>query len=78
MPIESFLLFYGAMIVCELLVPAIAERAAQTTWHMHHIIERYGLLTIIVLGESFVALTRAVEATIDIEAVDNGHHERKC
>ncbi len=69
-PIESFLLFYGAMIVCELLVPAIAERAAQTTWHMHHIIERYGLLTIIVLGESFVALTRAVEATIDIEAVD--------
>ena len=30
----------------------------------------HGLLTIIVLGESLLALTRAVEATIDIKAVD--------
>lgn len=30
-------------------VPPIAERAGTTTWHPHHIGERYGLFTIILL-----------------------------
>ncbi|PWV98770.1 low temperature requirement protein LtrA [Hoeflea marina] len=49
---------YGAFVLgaaLELAVPAIAERKAATTWHRHHIIERYGLLTIIVLGETLLA-----------------------
>lgn len=71
-PQEWFLWFYGFMIICELLVPAYAENAVETSWHKHHIIERYGLLTIIVLGESLLALTRAVEATIDIQALEPG------
>ena len=49
---------YGLFIVgvvLELAVPAIAERKASTPWHRHHIMERYGLLTIIVLGETLLA-----------------------
>lgn len=41
----------------ELLVPAFAEKAGATPWHRHHIIERYGLLKIIVLGEALLALS---------------------
>ena len=44
------------------MVPAWAERAAPTTWHPHHIAERYGLFTLIVLGESILVATFAVES----------------
>ena len=36
-------------------MPVWAERAGPTTWHPHHIAERYGLFTLIVLGESILA-----------------------
>ncbi|AXI47908.1 low temperature requirement protein A [Sulfitobacter sp. SK012] len=45
----------------ELAVPAIAERQRTTTWHRHHMIERYGLLNIIVLGETFIAITAMIQ-----------------
>jgi low temperature requirement protein LtrA len=48
----------------ELLVPVWAERAAHTTWHPHHIAERYGLLTLIVFGESILSATAAVQAAL--------------
>jgi low temperature requirement protein LtrA len=48
----------------ELMVPVWAERARQTTWHPHHIAERYGLFTIIVLGESILSATVAIQAVI--------------
>lgn len=48
------------LIACELFVPAYAERASDASWHRHHIIERYGLLTIIVLGESLLAISVAI------------------
>jgi len=51
-------------VALELAVPAWAERAAMTPWHPHHIAERYGLFTIIVLGESILAATIAVQAAI--------------
>ena len=51
--------------VIELAVPAIAERANTTPWHRHHIVERYGLLTIIVLGEVLLAATLALEKAWD-------------
>jgi hypothetical protein len=54
--ILKFLLFAAL----ELAVPVWAERAGPTTWHPHHIAERYGLLTLIVLGESILAATTAV------------------
>ncbi|MFD3421314.1 low temperature requirement protein A [Streptomyces decoyicus] len=49
----------------ELAVPTLAERERQTTWHPHHISERYGLFTIIVLGETIAAATLAVQAALD-------------
>ena len=42
----------------ELAVPIWAERAGDDLWHPGHIAERYGLFTIIVLGESVLAATR--------------------
>lgn len=53
------------LAVAELVVPAWAERAQRTTWHPHHISERYGLFTIIVLGESVAAATVAVQSAVD-------------
>ncbi|MFD8328781.1 low temperature requirement protein A [Streptomyces lydicus] len=49
----------------ELAVPALAERSYQTTWHPHHIAERYGLFTLIVLGETIAAATVAVQSALD-------------
>ncbi|MCZ1016346.1 low temperature requirement protein A [Streptomyces noursei] len=49
----------------ELSVPAIAELRRRTSWHPHHIAERYGLFTIIVLGETVSAATVAVQSALD-------------
>ncbi|THC47857.1 low temperature requirement protein A [Streptomyces sp. A1499] len=54
-----------AMAVAEMCVPVIAERAYRTAWHPHHISERYGLFTIIVLGETIAAATVAVKTGIE-------------
>jgi low temperature requirement protein LtrA len=59
-------LFLG-MAVLELAVPPWAERAYRTTWHPRHIAERFGLFTIIVLGESIAAATVAVKTALDEE-----------
>jgi low temperature requirement protein LtrA len=52
------------LAACELAVPVWAERAAPTTWHPQHIAERYGLLTLIVLGESILAATVAIQSAL--------------
>ncbi|MFJ4621490.1 low temperature requirement protein A [Streptomyces sp. NPDC088812] len=54
-----------AMAVLEMCVPLYAEKNHQTAWHPHHIAERYGLFTIIVLGETIAAATVAVKSGID-------------
>ncbi|MFG2651001.1 low temperature requirement protein A [Streptomyces sp. NPDC048436] len=54
-----------AMAIVEMCVPVYAERAYTTAWHPHHISERYGLFTIIVLGETIAAATIAVKSGID-------------
>jgi len=53
---------FVAGVVVELLIPLWAERRNMTPWHPHHIAERYGLFTIIVLGESVLASTAAILA----------------
>ncbi len=55
-----FYLLFVVGVLLELAVPAIAERKGTTTWHRHHIVERYGLLNIIVLGETLLAATMAL------------------
>lgn len=74
-PITGNLLvvLYAAGALFELAVPAYAESSYTTPWHRHHLIERYGLLNIIVLGETLlaasVAIQRAASINIDKELV---------
>lgn len=53
------------MAVVEMCVPAYAEKDFTSSWHPHHIAERYGLFTIIVLGETIAAATVAVKSAVD-------------
>jgi low temperature requirement protein LtrA len=53
---------FGAVL--ELLVPVWAESTAPTPWHPGHIAERYGLFTIIVLGESVLAASLAIQSVM--------------
>ncbi|NEQ55416.1 MAG: low temperature requirement protein A [Leptolyngbya sp. SIO3F4] len=61
--IASIVLF-AIGVVGELFIPWYAEQATSTPWHRHHIIERFGLLTIIVLGEVMLGSTLALEEGI--------------
>jgi low temperature requirement protein LtrA len=64
-PDELFLPSLLVLIAAELLVPIWAERANPTTWHPHHIAERYGLFTIIVLGETVLSASLAFQSAFD-------------
>ncbi len=60
---------YVVLIAAELAVPIVAERRGATPWHPHHITERYGAFTLIVLGESLLASANAI-----IDALHAGEH----
>jgi low temperature requirement protein LtrA len=49
-----------------------AERATPTTWHAGHIAERYGLFTLIALGESVLAASLAMQSALDTHGRDLG------
>lgn len=59
--------FFAAMVVpflIELAGPVLAERKSGTPWHPHHIAERYGLFTIIALGEGIIGTIASVSAGV--------------
>ncbi|MER7173158.1 low temperature requirement protein A [Streptomyces mesophilus] len=56
---------FVALMLAELAVPVVAERDWATHWHPHHIAERYGLFTLIVLGETIAGATVAVQHAVD-------------
>jgi low temperature requirement protein LtrA len=56
---------WAVLMLAEFSVPLWAMRAGQTPWHPHHIAERYGLFTIIVLGECVLGATQAVAGVIN-------------
>ncbi len=58
-----------AAAALELLVPIWAERPGMTSWHPHHIAERYGLFTIILLGESVSASAIGVQSGLEAHGV---------
>ncbi|WP_130802312.1 low temperature requirement protein A [Acinetobacter ihumii] len=60
-PINFTFELFILLMILELAVPIFAEWGNPTTWHPHHIAERYSLLTIIVLGESVVACYKAIQ-----------------
>ena len=51
-------------MACEFAVPWIAEHRGRTPYHPHHIAERYGLFTIIVLGEVVLSSVAAVQGAL--------------
>jgi len=53
------------LVIAELLVPVWAEIASPTPWHAQHISERYGLFTILVLGEAILSTSMAIRTTVD-------------
>ncbi|WP_307364580.1 low temperature requirement protein A [Microbacterium murale] len=64
--VPAFVLF----ALVEISIPVFAEYRQQTPWHPHHITERYGLFTLIVLGESLLASANAIiEALHEAESL---------
>ena len=68
-PNEYIVPAFILLAVLELLVSPWADRAGSLAWHPHHIAERYGLFAIILLGESVLAVTVAVQEAI-VDGVD--------
>jgi low temperature requirement protein LtrA len=64
---------FVALAVIELAIPIWAERSGRVTpWHPGHVAERYGLFTIIVLGECVLAASTAVQLAIAAGGVSAG------
>jgi low temperature requirement protein LtrA len=64
----AFGLFAAALYLVELGGPITAEtRFGGTSWHPHHIAERYGLLTIITLGEVILGTVASVSAVVETQ-----------
>lgn len=59
------LIAFVVFALIEIGVPVFAEYRHQTPWHPHHITERYGLFTLIVLGESLLASANAIIKALD-------------
>ena len=55
---------FFVLVAAELAVPIWAERTGVTTWHPGHIAERYGLFTLLVLGEGVLGATVTVQSAI--------------
>ncbi|MCW2529484.1 MAG: low temperature requirement protein [Pseudonocardiales bacterium] len=61
LPEHLGLVSWAVLVLGEFSVPFIAERAGMTTWHPGHIAERYGLFTIILLGECVTQAANAMQ-----------------
>jgi low temperature requirement protein LtrA len=68
LPIPVTLGLLVVLLALELVGPFIAERKAATPWHAHHIVERYGLLVIITLGEVIIGTVASLNAVVHGEA----------
>ncbi|MFG6401022.1 low temperature requirement protein A [Microbacterium sp. P04] len=60
---------FFALMAAEIAVPIFAEARGRTPWHPHHIAERFGLFTLLLLGESLLASSNAL-----IDALATGEH----
>jgi low temperature requirement protein LtrA len=68
LPIVTTFLLFIALIAVEVVGPVVAEHKGRTPWHAHHIAERFGLLTIITLGEVIIGTVAALNALVNGEA----------
>ncbi|MFJ6722403.1 low temperature requirement protein A [Streptomyces sp. NPDC091259] len=67
LPEQWQMLAFAVLVIAELLVPVVSERGAAAAWHPEHIAERFGLFTLIVLGETVASATLAVQEALDGE-----------
>lgn len=66
LPTDWGWLAFVVLVACELAVPVWAERAwLRPIFHPRHIDERYGLFTIIVLGESVLSAATGFQTALD-------------
>jgi low temperature requirement protein LtrA len=62
---DPFGIIFIVLAMLEMCIPPWAERTGGTNWHPHHIAERYGLFTIILLGESVLAASAGVQGSVN-------------
>jgi low temperature requirement protein LtrA len=62
LPIQFLEPAFAIGIIVELLIPVWAERTTPTPWHVNHIRERYSLFTLIVLGETILSTSVAIQS----------------
>lgn len=65
LPDQGGLVVFLVLVAADIAVPPVAERRRTTPWHPGHIAERYGLFTLIVLGESVLASTNAIVDAVE-------------
>jgi len=64
LPGDLWVVAWCVLAAGELAVPMWGEHAGPTPWNPEHIAERYGLFMIIVLGESVLAASRAIQTAL--------------
>ncbi|WP_246670011.1 low temperature requirement protein A [Arthrobacter zhaoguopingii] len=69
LPEQGGIPVFLVLVLIEIAVPIWAESSRPTPWHPHHIAERYGLFTLILLGESILASANAI-----IDAAESSEH----
>ena len=69
-PEELRLIGFWSLVLAELAIPIWAARATGLRWNSEHIAERYGLFTIIVLGELVLSGTIAISTAVDSGGMD--------
>jgi low temperature requirement protein LtrA len=65
LPSALFVPAFIVLAMVELLIPVWAEAAGPTPWNEHHIRERYGLFTLLVLGESILSASVALQTAVE-------------
>ena len=60
---------FALLMAAEMWVPWSGERRGVLRFNAEHVVERYGLFTIIVLGEAILAATLAVNDAIDAQGL---------
>ncbi len=68
---SALLVTFAIGMALEFAVPWVAERQGRTPYHPQHIAERYGLFTIIVLGEVVLSSVAAVQVALAGEYADD-------
>jgi low temperature requirement protein LtrA len=75
LPQEAGLIAFYLLAILEVLLPSWAERGGDgggTAWHAGHISERFGLFTLIVLGECIAAVTVAIHSASSSHGLSAG------